>query len=470
VAVPALGIGCGVATVAATWRLAGRVGLDRWGRRAAAAGLALSYPFLYWSRSGLETPLFSLLLVVTADLYLAAQYPPPADPVRRSRLQLAGGAALVLVALARPEGLLLILLVAADRLNDRRDWRGAARYVLPAAAGYCAFLLWRFGTYGSLVPNTSVRFYPLLGGRAARQLAGYLVQLGLLPPLLPVLALLDRRLQGVERRALSFLIAVVAVLSVLFHLLAGGEYRGEFRYLVPTLPILLVTIWWSAERLELGWRSARHPLASNRARLLLLVLLLAGSLARIATDLPRADEWPQLRRQWTAAVDQAEDWRIVIARWLAEKLPDGGVVALGQMGRIPYYVAAGGRDITFVDTLGLVDRRVSALYRLDQKLAALARRMLAGSSLAEAREHGRRERAAQFAGHVFGRRPALVLIEIELAGSRRMQALTQSPVMKQCYRELAPLPRDEPMVRVYERRGDRGPCSVGGVKLPPVPL
>jgi arabinofuranosyltransferase len=465
VAVPALGIGCGVATVGATWRLAGHMGLDRFGRLAAASGLALSYPFLYWSRSGLETPLFSLLLVLTADLYLAAQYPPPADPARQSRLQLAGGAALALVSLARPEGMLLLPLVLADRLTDRRDWRGAARYFLPAAAGYGAYLLWRFHTYGSLVPNTSVKLYPMLAGRAAGQLGSYLIQLGLLPPLLPVLVLLDRRQQDSRRRALIFLIAVVGTF-VGFHLAAGGEYRGEFRYLVPTLPILLVALWWSAERLELRWWSDRRPFASAQARLLLVVLLLICSVARIGQDLPKANEWPQLRRQWTESVDDPADWRVIASRWLADNLPDGGVVAVGQMGRIPYYLTAGGRDVAFVDTLGLVDRRVSAIYRLDHKLGALARGLAAGGSLAQALEQGRRERHAEFAVHVLGRHPDLILVEIGLAVSRRMQALMQSPAFNECYRKVADVPDDEPMIWVYARqRAREGRCSTNPQQL-----
>jgi hypothetical protein len=355
--------------------------------------------------------------------------------------------------------MLLLPLVMADRLTDRRDWRGAVRYLLPAAAGYGAFLLWRYQTYGSLVPNTSVKLYPMLAGRAAGQLGGYLIQLGLLPPLLPLFALLDRRLQGSQRRALIFLIGVVG-LSVLFHLIAGGEYRGEFRYLVPTLPILLVALWWSAERLDLRWWGERHPFVSVPARLFLLGLLLVCSLIRIGQDLPKANEWAQLRRQWTEPVDDPADWRVVTSRWLGDYLPDGSVVAVGQMGRIPYYLAAAGRDVAFVDTLGLVDRRVSAIYRLDHKLGSLARGLTAGGSLPQALEQGRRERHAQFAGHILSRHPDLILIEIGLAVSRRMQALMQSPAFKECYRQIADLPSDEPMIWVYAlKRAPQGPCS-----------
>ncbi|MDP9122125.1 MAG: hypothetical protein M3O15_12300, partial [Acidobacteriota bacterium] len=47
-AVPALGIGCGAATVSGTWLLARRMGLERFGCLASALGLALSYPFVLW--------------------------------------------------------------------------------------------------------------------------------------------------------------------------------------------------------------------------------------------------------------------------------------------------------------------------------------------------------------------------------------------------------------------------------------
>jgi arabinofuranosyltransferase len=446
-AVPALGIACGAATVGATWELARRMGLDRFGRLAAVAALALSYPFLYWARSGLETPLYSLLLVVTATVYLAAEYPLAAAARLargRARLELAGGALLALVALARPEGLLLIPLVAADRWTDRRDGRGALRYLLPAAAGYGAFLLWRLATYGGLVPNTSVKLYPLLAGRAASQLLGYVLMLGLLPPLLPALALLDRRLGRPERRRLTFLLAMVVTLSALFHLAAGGEYRAEFRYLVPTLPILLVTIWWSAARL---------PFASLPARLLLLGLLLAGSLTLLGAELPAAaGEWRRLARQWSEPFEEPSDWRVTACAWLAPRVPDGGVVALGQMGKIPYCFAAAGRNVAFVDTLGLVDRQVAAIYRLDHKLAALARQLLAGRSLPQALALGRRQRDARFADHVLARDPDFILIEIELERTRRNLALLQDPRFAARYRPVADLPEDQPVVHVFARR------------------
>jgi hypothetical protein len=470
-AVPALGIGCAAATVAATRGLARQVGLSRFGRLAAAFGVAISYPFLLWARSGLETPLYALLLVAAAHLYLAAEYPAPDEQsgsaaatasgrqrrqLRRRRLRLAGGAVLGLVSLARPEGMLLIAVVAVDRMLDRRDWRGAAWYVLPAAAGYGAYLMWRLATFGSLLPSTSVKLYPLLAGRSIRQIWAYLLLLGALPPLLPALALLRGMARGVERRRLAFLIAMVAVQSVLFQLLAGGDYRTGSRFLVPTLPVLLVTIWWSAERLEVerpralrgtpardplepaaalrgepishpSEPAARRPLASPAGRLALLGLLAGASVEGLIWNLPAVRELPQLDRQWRRPFDDRADWRVPIAHWVVEHVPDGGVVAFGQMGKVPYLAAVTGRDIVFLDTLGLLDTEVGRIYRLDRKLADLARRLAAGGSFAQALAQGRRERAARFAGILLARQPDVIIVETYLADYHSTENLLRRP-------------------------------------------
>jgi arabinofuranosyltransferase len=458
-AVPALGIACGAATIVGTWWLARGLGLDRFGRLAAALGLALSYPFILWSRSGLETPLYSLLLVVAAGLYLRAELPaaPPGagaaavpPPAERLALRLAGGATLALVSLARPEGVLLVPLVALDRLAGR-DWRGAVRYTLPAALGYGAYLAWRLRTYGRLVPNTSVKIDPLQIGRSSEQLLGYLVLLGVLPLLLPVIAWLDGGAGRRERRRLGFLLGMIAVLSLLFHLLAGGDYRMEMRFLVPTLPILLVACWRSAAQLAAsGWRPARL-LARQPARWALLALLLFGSSELLWLNLPSAGELPQLARQWRDPFADSANWRVAIALWTVRHVPDGSLVAFGQMGKVPYYATATGHDIRFLDTLGLVDRQVAAIYRFDHKLAALAHRLLAGRSLAAASAGVDRELAARLAANLLARRPDFIFVEAYQNNLPTVEAIVRHPGFAALYAQVGEIP-GPPYVGVYALR------------------
>src|SRR5262245_31036083 len=109
---PVLGLLCGAATLAATWFLGRAAGLDRFGRLAAVAVLALSYPFIVWSRSGLETPFYSLVLAVAAGAYLMAEYPPAEAPGDRRWFRWTAAVAPILVCLGRPEGLLLVAVLA----------------------------------------------------------------------------------------------------------------------------------------------------------------------------------------------------------------------------------------------------------------------------------------------------------------------------------------------------------------------
>ncbi|MFY9820268.1 MAG: hypothetical protein WAM82_02735 [Thermoanaerobaculia bacterium] len=440
---PVLGILCGAATLVATWLLGCAAGLSRFGRLAPVAVLALSIPFIVWSRSGLETPFYSLAIVVACGAYLAAEYPlrPGPHPALRWLAMLAP----VAVTLGRPEGMLLVLILIADRLTDGRNYRGALRYALPTALGYGGYLVWRFLTFHRLVPNTSVKLYPLLIDRSGSQFLGYVLYLGALPLLLPLLALVRSGDRRTERRRLILLLAVPGLLSVAFNFLSGGDYRPGFRYFIPTLPVLLVAIWYGYELLTAGKAKA--------ARAVLLGLLLVGPLLALRENPPRIRGWRQeVYEPWLDPYSDASHWGIQIALWMDAHVPRNSVVAFGQMGRIPYYLASRGHEVTFVDTLGLVDRQVAEVYRFDRKLKDLFRDLRAGSSLPEALEKGRRERANRLAETVLARHPGFILIETALDEYGMMKALVASPGFKAKYRQTGQLPPTEaPYVRIYTR-------------------
>ncbi len=468
-AAPALGLACGALTVLATHALALQVGLGRFARWACTLGVGLSYPFIVWARSGLETPFYSLVLVLFVKGWLTAELTDRVDggaAGRRRRQWLAGCLALP-VLLGRPEGILVLPVVWIDRLTDRRDLAGALRYTLPSLLGYGAFLLWRWQTFHSWVPNTSIKLYPLLVGRSIPQLLGYVAALGLWPVALPAWTLWrwwstrnrrDRRedRERGERRLLAALFGTVCLTSFFFHLAAGGDYRPAFRYLVPTLPILLVASWYSWELL-----CRRAPaLAGRRVRWGVLTLTLAGSLAFLAENPPRLRDWSSLvYPRWRDPYSDTEHWGVRIARWIDGNVPPGSVVAFGQMGRVPYYLARHGHEIRFIDTLGLVDREVAGLYRLDRKLGDLLRRVAGGQSLPSALEQGRRDRAEQFADLLLRRQPDFILVETELEDYAMMRALVGRPAFAARYREVVSLapPGGAPYVRIYALAGGPRP-------------
>ena len=133
-------------------------------------------------------------------------------------------------------------------------------------------------------------------------------------------------------------------------------------------------------------------------------------------------------------------------------VPQKSVIAFGQMGRIPYYLASRGHDIAFVDTLGLVDRQVAEVYRFDRKLKDLFRDLRAGNSLPEAIEKGRRERANRLAEVVLARHPDFILLETALDEYGMMKALVASPELKAKYRLTGRLPPTGTAdLRIYSR-------------------
>lgn len=445
---PLVGIACGVATLLATDFLGRAVGLSRFGRLAAVFGVALSHPFAVWARSGLETPFYSLAITLAAGAYVQAEYPVDGEGRYRRLAALVP----VLVSLGRPEGVVLAGLMVADRLTDRQDPRnvaGALRYGLPTAAGYGGYLAWRFLTFHSLVPNTSVKLYPLLIGRSTSQFLGYALYLGALPLLLPFLGLARTRKRSADRRRLVFLLAAAGFLSVFFNFLSGGDYRPGFRYFIPTLPLVLVAVWYGFERLP------HRPLA----RAALAALLFCGPLVLLWREPPKIAGWREsVLRQWRDPFSNpADHWGAGIAFWIERNVPPGSVVAFGQMGHVPYYLARRGHEVTFIDTLGLVDRPVARIYRFDRKLKTLAADLRAGHSLGEALALGRRRRARELAATVLGRHPDFILLETALQDYEMMRALLASPELAARYREIGQLPpTGAPDLRIFARRAESG--------------
>ncbi len=152
---PRVGIALGAATVGVATSFAGRV-FGRVGQGTAAAlltglFLALSPGLAYYAGSGLETPLYCLLVVVALTTALDGQ---------------AGHAAVAssLALLSRPEGVVVAsvaLLVGAARAapHERARWAKACVGVLVVAASYALF---KEIYFGAVAPNTLAAKPPVL--------------------------------------------------------------------------------------------------------------------------------------------------------------------------------------------------------------------------------------------------------------------------------------------------------------------
>lgn len=340
-----LGIALHAAGVSAAWRLARELGLGR-GLAAIAAVLMLTTSWLVWSAlSGMEVPLFVFLSLWGLLLHIRER--------RRERLRPEAPplsiAVLAVAALARPEGLLLLVLALLDRLLvfDREEddgpliWRRPRLRPLLVGVAFAALALigpllaYRWAG-GSFLPTT-------FGAKGAglRQMLPNLAYLhtviGVFFRSQPFLALLTgagivalisrlgtRDDPREDRREDCGLLPALWVLGLplAYSLLAPGPTKlmGNFgRYYFPLLPVVIVLGM-------LGLEPAARALKRRPLGALLAGLILATALWGFTQGAMR----------YARNVANVEDSDVKIARWLAGRVPPHAVLAVNDIGAIKF--------------------------------------------------------------------------------------------------------------------------------------
>ncbi len=343
---PALGIACGAGVLV----LLARLGAREHGWRdplvwLAPAALALHDSFLSWSSGGLETQLFSLLVLGGVAACLDERRRGEERPWRAPVL-------FALATLTRPDGLLFAAVAGAAVLLDRLRRRASlhpvvvwtAIYALPVAA----HALWRRAYYGDWLPNT---FHAKVAGLRWEEGLRYVAHFATSYQL-PVLLLLALLAVVVRRGFREGLLVAVVAADLLYLAAIGGDFL-EFRFLVPLLPYLY---WLMAD----GVRVVKERADRTRRRwavvapALAAVALLAGTavspLAWI--DPPWYLEGVEHTRRYML-------FRAAQGRYLAGLVERGVLpadlrVATGGIGALPYYT-----DWVVVDHHGLTDRVVA---------------------------------------------------------------------------------------------------------------
>ena len=333
----------------ATWLVLAAGALRTTNRHPACGLLApvlyLCYlPALFYSVSGLETPLFGLELVLAVVLLTTDRHP--------ARTRPAGALCLLAAALTRPEGIAYALCWCGLTLCDRRDRsRAAAVGMGLIAAGYALFLLWRIGFYHQLVPNTmpAKSFLPLYQRVALGlwQIRDWTLHyLPLTAALAAVLWFSRRHWHARIRLTVAFLGCGIGFV-VCF---APFDWMPFYRYLVPLWPLAVLCMQDGLCAL------ARTTPAAFRGRpaLLAVVLALAWTVGLIETN--RADQ--ALLGQWARIDATAYGNNRRVAEWIRAHLPPEAVIATGDVGRFGYF-----SDARIVDLLGLTDRAFARLRR-----------------------------------------------------------------------------------------------------------
>ncbi len=293
--------------------------------------LALDGSFALWSVGGMETPMFTCLVLVGTAAYFREQSDPCRWPL--------SGLFFALAAMTRPEGIMLFAVTAGHqllvRLLDERclfHRRDLIRILLFGGL-WGSYFLGRWWYYGFPLPNT---FYAKVdaGGTRSQMMRGvrYLltfihIHLGYVAWLPLAILLLRRRMHRWTAYALGIMGAYGA-----YVVYVGGDWSVG-RFLVPPLPFFYLLL---AQGLVEGYRAlqARGDRPSIALRLFSL-----GVLCLLLLSMGLASSWwgeyALFIRSFEAGL--ANRARIAMGRWLRENLPPDTLIAVDAAGELPYY-------------------------------------------------------------------------------------------------------------------------------------
>lgn len=356
-----LGVALHLGAVDASRRFARELGLGP-GLAALAALLTLATYWLVWSSlAGMEVPLFTLLSLWGMILHLRERRRPQRPPLALGVLALA--------ALARPEGLLLLALAAADalltpsreaaglRLGPPR-WRHLAGGLALAALALAPTLVFYQVVGGSPFPTTFAAKAGSQQGwlpdpRYLHLVFGILFKPQPFTTLLAAAGMvrLAEELGGPRDRGLLPALWVVGLPLVYSTLSPPGKALvGNFgRYFFPLYPVVIALGLLGVERAAaaLGpwWRAGRHRLPAAAA---LAVVLLWPT---VSTLLANAGFY-------AANLADVETSDVRLGRWVRANVSPAAVLAVEDVGAVKFLAPN-----RVIDLSGLVTPEMVAMAR-----------------------------------------------------------------------------------------------------------
>jgi arabinofuranosyltransferase len=332
----------------ATYVYAGRLGTDGRYRGVPALLLASTPSFAVWSVAGLETALFSLLVLGGLLRFMHELNSDSRIPWSALLMTFA--------AMTRPDGALLLVLAGFVTLlcvaRKRLPMRYAASWFAVALTLGLAYMAWRYAYFGHLLPNT---FYVKSGRGMIQYLAGVnYTSAGIRKHggiILFVVALIPLIAPSERLRKLR-LLAVFILLWMLYNVYKGHDVLPLFRFFVPMMPVvyLLAVAVVSPLVHVTGARDSR----GSRAWTWGLGVAIAGLLATNATVSILSQQYhPELKEYQVQLRINAKGFDHQ-ALALLDIAPTNASIALIDAGAISYrtgwYV---------VDRWGLVDEHIA---------------------------------------------------------------------------------------------------------------
>ena len=335
-----LGVLSGIGIIGLTgWFSARRIGRGGWEAVPALFFFAASSGFVGEAVQGLETLLYTLLVLAGAFHLPAAR--------RGGRAGWLAAVWFALAAMTRPEGAMAAglgfwyLWIGGRR--DGRTWAEAGRtavgWGMLFALLFVPYLLWRHGYYGYWVPNT---FYAKTGGGLSQAARGAWYSFDFVRAGLPLLVLAVIALwPGRERRLgwAAFPLTLI-VAYTLYVILVGGDFKPTFRFFMPVYPFLVLL---AQEGMYRGLGRVRRQ-AARAAAIAAVVAIGCGWLYLFSFG----------SRAYSHVLRESLVDKKAIAHHLRSVTDADDVLAIGTVGIVPYY-----SKLPTIDMWGLNDLHIA---------------------------------------------------------------------------------------------------------------
>ena len=333
--------------------------LFSWSWRArwmAVALLASLGPVVLWCVSGLETGLFTAVVLFALAAHVRRCRGDGSQQITSWWLT---GSLFGVATLLRPDaaifagaaGLHLLGRLFRARGGERRF---ALREIAALVASYSLFVVpywsWRTWYYGDLLPNTwyakaaAPGLYPLGVTYLRTFLAEYPAFIAVTT--LAIAFLLFHKVNGRVVSCVPLLVLTLAAWTA-YVTIAGGDYMPLFRFLVPVLPLAVVL---STEAFAVAGRVGAPASRLRESTALVLIAAVAGSCVVPSWRSARAPERRTIVDTVMHEKHVMREW-LAVGRLLRAVLPSDTTIAVSNAGVIPYC-----SGLVAIDQSGLCDR------------------------------------------------------------------------------------------------------------------
>ncbi len=310
--------------------------------------LALTFPYQYWTALRLETPLFSMLMLLATYLFVR-------EEDNREGPQWPSAVAYLAMAMTRPEGAAFIAvpgIYLLSRIRPLTLMTGVLRrrlvWLSVYVGGMLTYHLWRLAYFGDIFPNT---YYAKVSGEGLMgRGADYVLRFVTERPFQLVLAIGVLLLAGAASRMGLLLLGKVAVLVTVV-IFEGGDWMREWRLLMPATPLLVAGLGAAVQR-----HAAGKGIGVRLSTMAGVVILCLGIQNSMGT--PRK-EWPDiLKGKRRSVLINLEGELTTVSKkvglWLRSQPPKGALIAVNHAGAVPYY-----SDLPAIDMAGLSDKHIA---------------------------------------------------------------------------------------------------------------